>query len=128
MDVLGALAHKFLTTLSLARAPIALYRRGLGLLFGQRLLMLEHVGRTSGETRYVVLETVGRPSANVIVVASGFGPSAQWYRNLRAQPKCRVSIGRQQHCPALARLMDEAESSCDDPPRPRPRPPRTTPL
>ncbi|WP_035759197.1 nitroreductase family deazaflavin-dependent oxidoreductase [Granulicoccus phenolivorans] len=110
MDLLATVAHTFLTTPRLARAPIALYRRGLGFVFGERLLMLEHRGRVSGEPRQVVLEVVGHPSANVLVVASGFGPTAQWYQNLQHEPKCRVSIGWRRDSPALARMMDPDEA------------------
>jgi len=44
------------------RSPIWLYRARLGFVFGSRLLMLEHVGRTSGHRRYVVLEVIARPA------------------------------------------------------------------
>ncbi|MEQ6902560.1 nitroreductase family deazaflavin-dependent oxidoreductase [Nocardioides sp. YIM 152588] len=99
-----------LSTRSVARAPIWLYRHRLGRLMGDRVLMLEHRGRTSGLPRYVCLEVVARPSATTIVVASGFGEGSQWYRNLSADPTCRVSLGRQVEVPAHARLLDEEES------------------
>ena len=111
MDVVGTVMAKVLTTRSLVRAPITLYRNGFGWLLGSRMLMLEHVGRTTGEPRYVCLEVVRRPSPDVVVIVSGFGERAQWYRNLRATPRCHVSIGRQRRRPANARLMDEAESA-----------------
>ncbi|MGH3626024.1 MAG: hypothetical protein ACRDRL_01055, partial [Sciscionella sp.] len=50
------------------RAPIWLYRARLGFLFGTRLLMLEHIGRTTGERRYVVLEVVARPTPDSYIV------------------------------------------------------------
>lgn len=93
------------------RAPIWLYRHGLGWLLGGRVLMLEHIGRRSGRPRYVCLEVVSRPDPDVIVVVSGFGERAQWYRNLRANGSCAVSIGRARRVPAQARLMDAAESA-----------------
>jgi hypothetical protein len=55
------LAAAALHSQRLVRAPIWLYRHGLGWLFGSRLLMLEHVGRKSGQPRYVVLEVIGHP-------------------------------------------------------------------
>ena len=78
---------------------------------GPRVLMLEHRGRTSGVPRFVCLEVVDRPSANLIIVASGFGARAQWYRNLQAHPTCRVSVGWDSGLPARARLMSDGESS-----------------
>ncbi|WP_282695950.1 nitroreductase family deazaflavin-dependent oxidoreductase [Streptomyces sp. CC208A] len=80
----------------LARLPIRLFRGGLGPLFGGRLLLLIHTGRNSGRSREVVLEVVGRDRDGWIV-ASGFGPGAQWYRNLRSTPAATVQSGRRYH-------------------------------
>lgn len=93
---------RVLTTRSLARAPIRLYQIGLGWGLGSRLMMLEHVGRKSGQPRYVCLEVVERPRPDLLLLASGFGTSSQWYRNLRAQPECFVSTGRLKRAPACA--------------------------
>lgn len=82
------------------RAPIWVYRTRLGLVFGSRLLMLEHVGRVSGLQRYVVLEIVDHPTSSRYVVVSGFGERAQWLRNVEANPKVRVCLGS--HAPASA--------------------------
>ena len=73
--------------------------------------MVEHVGRTSGLPRYVCLEVVDRPSPDTVLVASGFGERSQWYRNLRAQPACHVSLGARTRVPARARLMSDEESA-----------------
>jgi len=40
------------------RSPVAVYRARLGFIFGSRLLMLDHAGRSTGTRRYVVLEVV----------------------------------------------------------------------
>ncbi|MGC5248502.1 nitroreductase family deazaflavin-dependent oxidoreductase [Gordonia sp. DT219] len=96
---------------SVVRAPIWLYRHDLGWLLGRRVLMLEHLGRRSGLPRYVCLEVVDRPSADVLVVVSGFGTSSQWYRNLMACPECKVSIGTARNKPARARPMSDEESA-----------------
>ncbi|WP_306307209.1 nitroreductase family deazaflavin-dependent oxidoreductase [Nocardia exalbida] len=92
------------------RAPISMFRARLGFLFGGRLLLLEHIGRSSGRPRYVVLETVARPSRDRVVIASGFGTQAQWFRNLAADPRCHVSIGARFSAPALARVLRPDES------------------
>lgn len=88
-----------------------LYRRGAGPLLGPRLLMVEHVGRTTGRPRYVCLEVVERPRPDTIVIVSGFGARAQWYRNLRATPRCHVSTGRLRRVAAEARFLSDAEAS-----------------
>lgn len=102
---------KLLRTRWFVRAPIWVFRARLGFLFGGRLLLLEHRGRKSGQVRYVVLETVDRPDADTVVIASGFGPTSQWYRNLLAEPRCRVSVGWRYRVAAVARMLDIEETA-----------------
>lgn len=111
--LIGVAAGRILRIGTLMRAPIWLYRARLGFVFGSRLLMLEHVGRRSGQRRHVVLEVVGRPALGTYVVASGFGTRSQWFRNVRANPQVRVAVGRHQLTPATARILapDEAAAS-----------------
>lgn len=92
------------------RAPIWIYRVGLGFVFGSRLLMLQHTGRTSGAPRYAVLEVVARPRSTALIIASAWGRQAQWFQNLVAQPKCRVSIGSRRRAPAVATVLDSDEA------------------
>ncbi|QAY58962.1 nitroreductase family deazaflavin-dependent oxidoreductase [Microbacterium protaetiae] len=94
----------------LVRAPIALYRAGFGWLFGTRLVMIEHLGRVSREPRFVVVEVAER-TRNRIVVASGFGTKAQWYRNLGANSVAYLSTGRARRVRAHVRLLDRDEST-----------------
>lgn len=109
--LLSALAARALRTRTLVRAPIPLYRNGFGWLLGSRVLMLGHTGRSTGQIRYVCLEVVERPTPDEIIVVSGFGDEAQWYRNLQADPVCWVSIGRRRHLPARATLLNDDESA-----------------
>lgn len=83
----------------LFRLPIRLYQAGLGVLLGRRMLLLEHVGRKSGQVRRVVIEVVARddPYGPSWTVASGFGPQAAWYRNLLATPRASIRIGGRRH-------------------------------
>lgn len=106
---LQSLGARLLQTRPFVRAPVPLYRMGLGFLLTRRLLMLEHVGRTSGQARYAVLEVVEHSSPLSLVVASGFGPRAQWFRNLVAQPRCHVSSGWRRRVPAVAMMLEPAE-------------------
>ncbi|MFI9415212.1 nitroreductase family deazaflavin-dependent oxidoreductase [Nocardia gamkensis] len=107
----AALAARALRTRWLVRAPIVLYRAGLGFLFGTRLLMLQHTGRHSGAARFVVLEVVDHPEADQYIVVSGFGVQAQWYRNVQCNPQVRVSIGTARSLPATAVAMTPEESA-----------------
>ncbi|MFC8246462.1 nitroreductase family deazaflavin-dependent oxidoreductase [Streptomyces chartreusis] len=80
------------------RLPILLFRAGLGPLFGRRLLLLHHTGRLTDLDRRVVLEVVSHDAANESwIVASGFGARADWYQNLRHQPKTLMQIGNRLH-------------------------------
>ncbi|MFG2671791.1 nitroreductase family deazaflavin-dependent oxidoreductase [Streptomyces sp. NPDC048445] len=92
---------------TVARLPVHMFRAGLGPLFRGRLLLLVHTGRTSGQPRRTVVEVVesatvdGRRSWTV---ASGYGPGADWYRNLRRTPQATVQIGRRFHAVTAAEL------------------------
>lgn len=79
----------------LLRAPLYLYRAGLGSIFGDRILVLHHIGRVSGEERQAVLEVVEHdPADDGFVVASGWGSSAAWYRNVVHRPEVAIQVGR----------------------------------
>ncbi|WP_406688418.1 nitroreductase family deazaflavin-dependent oxidoreductase [Saccharopolyspora sp. ID03-671] len=99
---------KLLRTRWLVRAPIWLFRARLGVVFGSRLLMLEHVGRKSGQPRYAVLEVVDRTDTGY-VLAAGFGERTQWLRNLDAHPNAHVSIGTRTRIPVTARRLTAEE-------------------
>lgn len=88
------------------RAPTGLYRTGLGWMLGKRFVMVEHTGRKSGKTYETVLEVIGR-SDGTIDVAAAWGPTSDWYRNVRAKPSVRVSSGRIRNAPATAAILDE---------------------
>ena len=74
------------------RAPIMLYRAGLGFLLGSRFMMLEHTGRRSGKTRRTILEVVVDDPDSIYVVA-GWGTAAQWLKNVSADPDVSVHVG-----------------------------------
>ncbi|MFW6034053.1 MAG: nitroreductase family deazaflavin-dependent oxidoreductase [bacterium] len=78
----------------LYRLPVWLYRARLGVLLGTRFVLINHVGRKTGRWRQVVVEVVDRdPATGAVTVASGFGPDADWYRNLLAHPQATIQLG-----------------------------------
>lgn len=80
------------------RAPITLYRLGLGGLLGHRVVLLTHTGRVSGTPRQVVLEVVGRgEEPDSYLIASGYGERSQWFRNILATPAVRYQVGARKH-------------------------------
>ncbi len=93
----------------LFRIPVWLYRAGLGGLLGHRFMLVTHRGRVTGRTRRTALEVVGREYGGYLA-ASGFGPRAQWYQNIRHDPHVTVQIGWRR-APATARLLTAEESA-----------------
>ena len=94
----------------LFRAPIWLYRLGLGGLLGRRLVLVTHTGRRSGRPRQVVLEVLGQErESGGFLVASGYGPRSQWFRNILVDPRVRFQVGRRRYT-GLARPLAAAES------------------
>lgn len=71
--------------------------------------MIEHRGRTSGRARHVVLEVLDHDRDGLTVV-SGYGPRAQWFRNVAADPRVRVWTGRRRGVPARAVILAPDES------------------
>ncbi len=72
--------------------------------------MLEHIGRKSGQRRYVVLEVIDH-GPGWYVVAAGFGRKADWLRNVEAQPRVRVWIGARAEVPATAHRVAGHEAA-----------------
>lgn len=91
------------------RFPVYLYQARLGFLFGRRFVMIEHRGRRSGRHYRTVVEVAGRRSGEVIC-ASGTGPGADWYRNLRAHGLLAVWIGSKKHW-ASVRFLGAREAA-----------------
>jgi len=72
--------------------------------------LVEHLGRTSGQPRYVVLEVIER-EANAIRVASGYGTRAQWLKNLAAHPTARLWVGHSKGVPATSRILPDSDAA-----------------
>lgn len=89
----------------LLHMPVLLYRCRLGWLVGHRFLLLTHVGRRSARRHQTVLEVMeyrkGIPEA---VVMSGFGPKADWLRNLEANGIAEIQIGPERFAATFRRL------------------------
>ena len=109
-DQLARAGARLLRLPLLMRAPIWMYRVRLGFVFGSRLLLLEHIGRRTGARRLVVLEVVGHPAPDTYVVVSGFGSRSQWYRNVAAHPRVRVSVAHRSAVPADARVLEPVQA------------------
>ncbi|GAA4907925.1 nitroreductase family deazaflavin-dependent oxidoreductase [Streptomonospora salina] len=83
---------------ALYRAPVWIYRLGLGAVLGGRFLLLTHRGRVTGRARQTVLEVIGRDEdSGGVLAVSGYGGRSQWYRNVRADPRVLVETGRRRY-------------------------------
>jgi deazaflavin-dependent oxidoreductase (nitroreductase family) len=88
--------------------PNLLYDHGVGWVLGRRFLRLAHTGRRSGERYFTVLEVVRfDPGIPEFVVVSGFGPGADWLRNLEAGGPAFVTVGRSTFAARHRRLTVE---------------------
>ncbi|MGB6896866.1 MAG: nitroreductase family deazaflavin-dependent oxidoreductase, partial [Dehalococcoidia bacterium] len=90
------------------RAPVVLYRIGLGGLMPMQLL-LTTVGRKSGRPRQAVVDVLRHDAATgTYYVASAYGADSDWYRNLQANPTVRAQV-RWRKFPATATALPEDE-------------------
>ena len=91
------------------RLPIWLYRLRLGWLLGDRLLLLTHIGRTSGRARQAVIEVVRHDRASdTYIIVSGFGSQVDWYRNIQKTPDVVVQTGTRRLAAVAEPLPREA--------------------
>jgi len=92
------------------RAPIWLYRLGLGWMLGKRFLLLNHTGRKSGLPRQTVLEVVDyNKTSNTHYIVSGYGEQSDWYKNIRKTPDVTIQVGRKEfNVTALPLTPDES--------------------
>lgn len=95
------------------RAPIYVYRSGLGRLMSKRMVMLTHTGRNSGQPRYAVVEVArhDEPSGTYFVPAA-YGRKADWYLNILTTPEVELNH-RGNHLAALAETLP-AELAADE--------------
>lgn len=91
------------------RAPIWLYRLGLGWLLGRRFLLLTHIGRKSGLPRQAVVEIDEYdPATDTYYIASGFGRKSDWYQNILKTPQVTIQVGNRKMEAVAEPLTPEA--------------------
>ena len=62
--------------------------------YGSRMLLLDHVGRRSGQVRTAPLVYMPHDGGWAVVAAAGASEDdPQWLLNLRANPECSVTVG-----------------------------------
>ncbi|MBC6935928.1 MAG: nitroreductase family deazaflavin-dependent oxidoreductase [Chloroflexi bacterium] len=94
---------------ALLRAPLLLYRLGLGdLLNAIHIMVLVTRGRKSGQPRYTPIEY--RRHGSKIYLVSGWGARPQWYKNLLDDPLAAVQMGSRLRSVRAQIVTDPAEA------------------
>jgi deazaflavin-dependent oxidoreductase (nitroreductase family) len=93
----------------LLKTPCYVFRARLGFLFFHRFVMIEHRGR-SGHTLYRTVIEMAARRRNEWVCASGTGPQADWYLNLRAGGLEAIWVGSKR-CRATVRFLNDTEAA-----------------
>ncbi len=108
------------------RGPVLMYHGPLAELFRWRCVMLlTTIGRKTGKPRTIAVSFM--PDGDRIIIFSGWGTSSNWYRNVRANPRVTIKVGRrtmaadarliedQDERVALMRRMSDRSVSCGPP-------------
>lgn len=94
----------------LVRAPVWLYRLGLGaLLEGAHIMVLTTVGRTSGLPRHTAIEY--RVHGSKTYLLSAWGERPHWYKNLLANPVVGVAQGDRRFPAHATVVCDSSEAA-----------------
>lgn len=91
----------------IAKAPLMLWRLGLGPLSGKVMMVITVTGRKSGLARQTIVEyhtLNGRKYA-----PSGFGAKAQWYKNIQANPLVTVQTASGTESMQAVRVTSDEE-------------------
>jgi deazaflavin-dependent oxidoreductase (nitroreductase family) len=92
----------------LFRIPVYFYRIGLGWLFGERLVLINHIGRKTGKQYQAVVEVVEREKrTNNVIVVAGYGEQTQWYKNLRDQSQTIIQIKNHKYTVSIDLITPE---------------------
>lgn len=94
------------------RAPIALWRLGLGPLVGQALMLVTTWGRSSGLPRRTVIEyhaLAGGPGTGTKYAPSAFGRRSDWYKNVQADPHVTIQTADGTEHVLATRVTDDDE-------------------
>jgi deazaflavin-dependent oxidoreductase (nitroreductase family) len=91
----------------LLRAPLALWRLGLGPVAGRVWMVVTTTGRSSGLPRHTVVYP--HVLGDRTYLWCPYGGRSQWYRNLVADPVARVQSHRGTRVVRAVPLADEAE-------------------
>ncbi len=90
------------------KAPLYLWRMGLGFLIGRYIMVITTTGRKSGEPRHTMAEWHPLSSGRKFVPVN-YGERAQWYRNVAADPHVTIQTSEGTEHVIARRVTDDAE-------------------
>lgn len=91
----------------LFKAPLVLWRLGLGPIVGQVTIVITHWGRKSGLPRHTVTEY--RRLGTRKYVPCAWGERSQWYQNIRANPHVTIQTSDGIEHVKARRVIDDDE-------------------
>jgi len=89
------------------KLPILQYQLGMGWMIGRYVLLLTTTGRKTGRARHTPLEYVYDRELDRYRIAAGWGGNTDWCRNIKANPKVHVRVGRREFDAIAERASDE---------------------
>ena len=92
----------------LFKLPILQYKLGMGWMIGKYVLLLTTTGRKSGRPRQTPLEYEYDKDHDRYRIAAGWGGNTDWYKNVKANPKVHVRVGRREF-DAIAEMASDEE-------------------
>jgi len=90
------------------RLPLQLYARGAGWLLGHTFLVFTHLGRSTGQPYHAAAMVLRYDrSTGEAVICSAWGPTTDWFRNLRVNTAIEVRCGHEIYAPEQRFLTDD---------------------
>ncbi len=90
------------------KAPLYLWRMGLGFLIGRYIMVITTTGRKSGLPRHTMAEWHPLGDGRKFVPVN-YGERAQWYRNIAADPHVTIQTDEGTEQVVARRITDDAE-------------------
>ena len=87
--------------------PVQLWRLGLAPLIGHNMVLITHTGRKSGLPRRTMTELHVKSGRKYAPCA--FGPRAQWFRNIQADPRVTIQTAGGAESARAVRVTSDEE-------------------
>lgn len=86
--------------------PVLLYRLGLGFFISRSVLLLTSKGRKTGRPRVAAVGFVRHPQSGTLYLTAGWKGESHWYKNVMANPRVHVRLGRHRFEGIVARASE----------------------